>query len=271
MDSIEQLKAKQAKELAKLETEHAIASLCPLPPRSVMEVSTGERAWITYDVTSLWEALDILAKFEPLAFHKFKGTYTRFETAAINDKRTRDKGEETAGPFLALIDVSQGEGFGPSIVFAFYAKVGDDICKIRCDYGYGHGGQYGASFRANPGGSSRRLHGNRYINGDFVANAALAATAESYIRWATGSRENANFGYAFGADYMDDETGVAGYDIDAIYRLENLARGMHQDRDKCIIKDEHADGGKRLYMADGSVWFHPYAGGAPTCEVTSTR
>lgn len=24
--------------------------------------------------------------------------------------------------------------------------------------------------------------------------------------------------------------------------------------------------GERLEMADGSIWFHPYSGGAPICE-----
>lgn len=24
--------------------------------------------------------------------------------------------------------------------------------------------------------------------------------------------------------------------------------------------------GARLYMRDGTVWFHPYSGGAPVCE-----
>lgn len=231
MQTMEELKAKQAKELAKLETEHAIAAACPLAPKRVMEVGTGERAWISYSAPDLRGALAIMAAFQPLAFGKFKGTYTRYEPEEINAKRTRDKGEEIGGPYVAALNVNQGEGFGPSADFCFFARIGGDVCKVRVDIESGYVGtapQYGAGFVRNDRGSSRRIGArNRYVIGDFVANSAISSMAETYTKWASGSRESCHFVYVFGADYMDDDTGVAGYDVDAIYRLENLATLLH--------------------------------------------
>lgn len=33
-----------------------------------------------------------------------------------------------------------------------------------------------------------------------------------------------------------------------------------------IVKSENADRGMRLLMQNGSIWFHPFDGGAPVCE-----
>lgn len=233
MMTVDELKAKQAAELAKLEAEQAIAALAPVPPHRVMLVGTGERAWISYEAADLWAALDIMAAFQPVAFYQFKGTYTRFEPEPLNDKRTRDKGESDGVPLVALIETGGGEGFGPNATLAFFAYLGDDLCKVKIDLrpaGYGPASwwQYAARFQADPRGQSRRLDGQRYINGTFMPNDKLAGMTDRRIRWGSGSREAWQFTYELCADYA-----AADYSADwtdARLRLENIAGAMHGER-----------------------------------------
>lgn len=232
-----ELLAKQRAELEKMEAEHAIAVLAPIPPRRVMLVSLPEKAWLTYEAESLWAALDIMAKFQPLALGAFRGTYFKVEPAEMNAARKeRERGEEQSGPYVCEIDVSQGEGFGPNAALQFYARLGDDVCKVKVDLkpaGYGPAcwHNYGAQFVRNDRGQGERMgDGRRYLSGDWHANNKLSAMSDGSTKWGTGDRRSAHFTYRFSADYDDDSTGVAGWDLDACYRLENLAREMHGER-----------------------------------------
>jgi hypothetical protein len=233
MMTVDELKAKQAAELAKLEAEQAIAALAPVPPHRAMLVGTGERAWISYEAADLWAALDIMAAFQPVAFYQFKGTYTRFEPEPINDKRTRDKGESDGVPLVALIETGGGEGFGPNATLAFFAYLGDDLCKVKIDLrpaGYGPASwwQYAARFQADPRGQSRRLDGQRYISGTFMPNDKLAGMTDRRVRWGSGSREAWQFTYALCADYANADYSADW--TDARLRLENIAGAMHGER-----------------------------------------
>lgn len=232
MMTIEELKAKQAKDLAKLQTEQALAALCPIPPKFAFEVSSGEKAWITYEASDLWAAIDIMAKFQPIAFYKFKGTYTRYEPEAINDKRTRDKGTCDDVPQVALIEVNHGEGFGPNVDLVFFAYLGDDICKIKIDLHRGLGPDswwnYGPRFVANERGQSRRLEGKRYISGDFLANSKLSGMTDTYTKWGSGSADASRYTYSLCADYANADYSADW--TDARLRLENIANAMHGER-----------------------------------------
>lgn len=228
MQTLEELKAKQAAEFAKLERETALALLCPVPPARVMDTSTkslGE-AWITYKVSSLWEALDVMRQFQPVPFYEFKKTFTRYVPAALNVGR--DAGDEKSGPYVAKIDTSQGEGYGPTVEMCFFALVGDAICKIRCDqvskWGAASWHSYGARFQTHSGGRSRQLDGNRYIHGDFRPNAKLSGMMDKVTQWGAGCDKSASFTYAISAD---DEAGAW---LDAGLRLENIAEAMHGPR-----------------------------------------
>lgn len=273
MQDIEKLKAEFDAKLERARAENAIGSLAPIPPHSAMLTGTGEKAWLSYRVPSLWHALDVMKHFQPLACYKFKGTYTRVEPPAINDKRTKEKGEEVDGPYLGVIDVSQGEGFGPSVDFSFFVKLGDDICRIKCNlergnYGGSGFGQYGATFQPNERGQGKRLDGaDRYRRGEWRENGKLRAYADSSIKWGTGDDKSARFSYHFASDTDDD--GLASWETDAIYRLENLARDMHGERAALIVSDRYGKRedveGKFLVMGDGAEWFHPFSGGEPIC------
>lgn len=276
MQTVEEMKAKQARDLAKLEAEHAIANHLPLPPKFVMLVTTGEKAWITYYVADLWEALEVMAKFEPVAMYKFKGTYTRYEPEPINDARTKDKGESDGVPLVAKIATSGGEGHGPNAALEFFAYVGGDLCKIKCDlhgrFGASSWGQYGPRFVQNTGGRSKKLDGyNRYVRGDFRANDKLAAMTCAYTSWGQGCDKAWSFTYALAADYANADYSAEWSDARLV--LENIAEAFHGEKAKTIRAESHVErvggAGKLLTMGDGSQWFHPYSGEAPVCEVTS--
>lgn len=231
MKTLDELKAEQAAALAKLELEHAIASLCPVPPHSVMKTATGDTAWISYKAPSLWAALDILAQFKPIAIHKFKGTYTRLEPAAINARRTRDKGEDKGGPYVAIIETNGGDRFGPYASFDFFAFVGADICKIKVSIESGYIGQapaYGARFVKHTGGRSRVMGDRAFIYGSFNPNPTLSGMSQGYVSWG-GSDDSWRMTYLIGADDESDD-GAAEWDIDAVYRLENIANAMHGEK-----------------------------------------
>lgn len=230
METLEQMKERQAKELAKLEAEHAIASLAPIPPKRAMLVSTGEKAWLTYESADLWEALDVMRAFQVIPFNEYRGTFLRFEPEEINARpNNRHKGEHKSGPYIAEIKADHGEGFGPNASLRFYARLGADIVAVHCDLkrpGYGPSSwwQYGAQFIANSAGRKRRLDGQRYIRGDFRANAKLSAYADKVTTWGTGSEESAQHSYCLMAD---DESGEW---TEAAARLENIAEALHGPR-----------------------------------------
>lgn len=231
METIEEMQAKHEKALARLKHEHAIASLAPLPPKSVQISSRSLGHWVSYKCANLWEAIDLMGQFEPITFYEYKKTFTRFVPSALNIA-DKDLGEEKSGPYVAKIDVSQGEGFGPTVDFCFFTRLGDEICMIRIDlegeYYHNSFYQYGANFNANPRGMSRRLEGQRYIPGDFVQNSKLSAHMDKVTKWGSGSQEAAQFGYAIMAD-SEGENDLAEY-TDAKLRLENLAEAMHGER-----------------------------------------
>jgi hypothetical protein len=226
MMTLQELQAKQAADLAKLEGEHAIARLCPVPPHSVMLTSCGEKSWISYRADSLWSALDIMAKFQPLAFYRFKKTFARYTVESLLTGRDSDMAQD-AGPFGALIDVSQGSGYGPTVILAFFVQLGDDIHKVRVSlerdrFGGSGWHSYGAAWVRNPNG-----RGNRIERGDYVANRTLSGMTDHSTKWGTGSDESAQYSYAIMADDVD---GLADLDMHCLPMLENIASAMHGER-----------------------------------------
>jgi hypothetical protein len=230
MMTVQELQEKQAKELAKLQAEQAIASLAPIPPRSVMLTSVPEKAWISYEAADLWAPLDILDKFQPLAMRKFKGTYTRFQPDALADAK---RGEEVGGPYLAALDVSQGEGFGPTVTLFFFARLGDDICKVRVQLRSGYNdrfGMYGAAFVPDSRGMGKRLdHRDSYRRGTWRENGTLYGMADSAIKWGSGDDKSAHFCYYIMAD-NENADGTAESETHGRPCLENIANAMHGER-----------------------------------------
>lgn len=231
METIEQMQAKHAAELEKLTRSHALAALAPVPPLRVQLTTAKLGDWLTYERANLWEALDLLAQFEPIPFYEFKKTFTRFVPASLNIGR--DAGEERSGPYVAKIKVDQGEGFGPSVDFCFFVKLGETICEIHCRLRRGYDerfGQYGASFQAHSGGRSRLLQGNKYVAGDFRANTKLSGMMDKTTLWGSGSASACSFSYAIAADSSSEGDTPCDWK-DAGLRLANIAEAMHGARE----------------------------------------
>lgn len=236
MKSIEEMKAEQAAALVKLEKEHALAALCPVPPKSVQITSGTLGHWVSYEAESLWDAIDLMDKFPVIAFRRFKKSFTRLVPEPLNIGR--DAGEEVGGPFVAKIDVSQGEGFGPTVYLAFFFYAGgntaNDICMARVELRKGYhstGGRYGAAFvRDSHRGTGRRMGArDQYERGEWRANNILASMADSYVKWGTGDDKSAHFTYAIAADYAAADYS-AEWSTHGRPMLENIANAMHGAR-----------------------------------------
>jgi hypothetical protein len=222
MQTLDELKA-----IAKLEAEHGIANLCPLPPKSVMLTGCGERAWITYEAPTMWAALDILTKFKPLAFYKYKGTFTSYKPESVHLASKRPEGEHDGTPYFVGIETNQGQGFGPDALLFFFVRLGEDVCKVRVQLkeGYTSAG-YGYAATYFP---PRKLDRRTVQPGHFNPNGNLSGMCDTYTRWATGDDKAANFTYAIAADgYPEDDETCEGYD--ATLRLENIAGTCHGER-----------------------------------------
>jgi hypothetical protein len=213
------MREEQAKALAKLEAEHALAALAPTPPDSVQLSPKGRRpAWIVYRKKSLTAALDIMALFHCVPFYRFKGTFTELTPDGTQDERS----EEVGGPFAVAFDVNQGEGYGPSAQLYFYAGIADPalapqsrLVRVVIDI---DGPDYIGGFSALAAGRQPIMggrFGNEVIGYRFSANQALNGLADSFVHWGGGDKKDARFTYLFMADQeeaapMTDETHALG-------------------------------------------------------------
>jgi hypothetical protein len=204
MQTMAELIAKQEAERAKLEKQHAIALLCPVPPKSVQLTSGGLATWISYETESLVDALALAERLgDVLPFWQYKGTFTRFQPEGL---ATEKSGEQVAGPFAFSLDVSQGDGFGPSAKLkAFYRLSSGEIVQAHIDLrpaGYGPAAWH--NFRASPVYRSSGW-GNREtrIIDDWRANNSLSAMSDKLTKWGTGDKKSAHFEYHFAADYEE--------------------------------------------------------------------
>jgi hypothetical protein len=204
MQTLEELKAKQAREVAKLEAEHALANLCPVPPKSVQLTSGGLAPWISYECESLVDALALVGRLgEIVPFWQYKGTFTRLQPEAL---ATEKSGETVGGPFAFAFDVSQGDGFGPSAQLkAFYRLSSGEIAQAHIRLRpAGYGPEAWHSYSARPVYRSSG-YGNREsrIIDTWHANNSLSAMSDKYIKWGTGDSKSAHFEYLFAADYEE--------------------------------------------------------------------
>jgi hypothetical protein len=204
-DALAAFDAKAAKDRARIVAEMAIAAKATVTPKRVQITSGGLATWLIYNADTLAEAIAIMQAAPIVPAYAYKGTFTRIQPEAL---ATEKSGEITAGPFAASLDVSQGEGFGPSATLQFFVMAGDELCMARIDIGaqfrpVSHY-QWGAQFIAHPRGAGQMLNGRKYINGDWRPNNTLSAMSDHRITWSSGSRTGAHNQYFWMAD---DETG----------------------------------------------------------------
>lgn len=191
MQTLEELKAKHAAEVARLEKELDVASRAPVAPKRAQMPSGGLPSWLIYRADSLAAALEIMNAAPVVPFYSYKGTFTRLQPEAL---ATEKSGEVTGGPYAASLHVSQGECFGPSVELRFFVMAGDEICAAHVDLG--------PEFRPSQlwsYGARRNVVQRR----DWHANTLLAALADRHIRWGSGSDTSATYEYLLSADTVD--------------------------------------------------------------------
>jgi hypothetical protein len=201
MKSIEQMKAEQARELAKLEREHAVANALPIPPDSVLAM--GKRApWVGYKVASVREALAIFAtyaeRFGIVNMEHAKGTFTHVYPASERDARER---VEHLGDYCIGMRVHEGEGFMSAEVF-FYAAMpaehGGGLVKVRATLP-----DNVHALRAHVD-ERRDARTDRLTERKLTPNHALHGMADKSISYGTGDygpiKRGADITYLFVAD-----------------------------------------------------------------------
>lgn len=217
MEKLETLQARHATELAKLNAGHALALLCPVPPHRV-QINKGLGDWLIYEAANLWEAIALMRQFPVLSFNHYKGTFSRFVPADLDHD-----GAVAGENYCVKLDVSQGEGFRPSVELRFFTKLGDNICEAHCSIKAGH--IYSAAFQAAPSGRDECRFDNRMIRGEWRPNSTLGDYADETTKWASGDGRSAHYQYSIHADGLNDD-GFVDW-TDAGYRLENIAGEMH--------------------------------------------
>lgn len=199
------LDAKHAAARAQLEAEHAVAGRATVPPVRVQLTSGGLATWLTYQADDLAAALAIMAAAPIVPAYAYKGTFTRIQPETL---ATDKSGDVVAGPFAASLDVSQGEGFGPSAKLRFFVMAGDDLCEAHVDigprYSAGAAWRWGAGFTRDPRGRGKgRDDYGREVRGEWRQNTTLAAMSDHLIRWGSGADTSAHFQYFWMADTVE--------------------------------------------------------------------
>lgn len=196
MKTVEQLREEQAKEIAKLEAEHATARLCPLVPDAVQMTRTAkDMPWISYRKRSLSGALDIIAAYTVVPCYKFRKTFLQI----VPRGRADDDSEEKEGPFAIVMTVNQGKGYGPNLELYFFGLL-DDGSTARINVGI-EGPDYIGGFSAL--GATRTPIAWNYRNHPTewrIGPGRLAGFADSLVQWSTGSPNDTRFSYLLCAD-----------------------------------------------------------------------
>lgn len=193
MATIEELKAKHAREIQEAEEELTIAQAAAVTPHRVHAFK--DCPWLIYEAPTLAAALDIMKAAPVVPFNRYKGTFTRLIPAALVKEKD---GEQIDGPYAAKIHTNQGAGFGPSPELCFFVMAGDRLCQAHVKIGDWNNYQFAARVNVT----------SRYRDGSpkdvqISANAELAAMCDAHMRWGSGSIDNAIFDYMWMADTED--------------------------------------------------------------------
>jgi hypothetical protein len=168
MKTVEQLKAEQAKELEKLQFEHAFAATLPLPPDHVMQCSRLA-PWASYKVQTLSEAIKVFETFAEQGMVRnmehAEGTFTH--VCPPSERGDRSKVEHK-GDYCVSLRVSQGQGYGPTVELSFYAETSAGLCRVhaKLDRDLPRLGAHVEERRDGRGRlTSRTFHRNDILNG----------------------------------------------------------------------------------------------------------
>lgn len=230
MKTIEQLKAEQAADLAKLEREHATATALAVVPDHVMDC--GKRApWVSYKRNTMREALAVFDAYASTSrivnMEYAKGTFTH---VCPPSERTNERNPvEVRGDYCAFISVRQGERFGPSVEVVFYAESTAGkmvrVCVKLEPQGWVHGmHQWRATARER-----RNARTGRVEERHFEPNTLLRAHSDKFISYASGDvgpiKTACDHRFLFVADNGEDCTEFSNMRA----AFETIERGMGEE------------------------------------------
>lgn len=206
MRTIEELQAQQAKELAELQRQHAIAaSMAEVP---YMVTIQGKRAaWVSYKCKAIADVIRIFSGFADAGrvvnMELRKGTFTTLQPLSEFTAKELERSKHQ-GDYCMQLDVNHGEGYGPFAKFAFYVsdpKRGQ-VLRIVCDL--------------DPHGHSRGVHqfhpviakvahdrSGRVIERKYGRNDSLNGHADHVLKFGTyegAIEKSSDFRYLWVAD-----------------------------------------------------------------------
>jgi len=193
METLEELKAKHAREIAELEREHEILALLPVKPDRVMFHSG--KPHIYHKAETLAEAVAILDSYETEPFVQLDGTFLHHKPLDWISERDQDSAKSVTDCAGALLTIGGGRGFGPDAKITKWARLQNGTtAEVQVSLGvYPCGEGFPARWRVQ----SRviyDLHGNvtkaEHTPPTIVADLPMA-------KWGTGSPDSYRFSWVW--------------------------------------------------------------------------
>lgn len=226
MQSINELKAQQARELAALEAKHKLAALFPLAPSYVAADTATGTPRVSYKVNGLAGALEVLKAFTIVPFTEYRDGFLHLKPIALCKGIDADKhADDIAASILAETSFVSHLGYPlTTISVRFFARIpglelANGVAQVTLKV---EGPDYIGGF--NILGASCEFTSNNRSQvkpGSIRPNAALYG-AGRLIKWSSDSN-NATHEYLINADFADmDASGDK--ELSHLYAtLQNLA------------------------------------------------
>lgn len=134
METLEQIQARHAAELATAAERLALAAELPREPQSMMDARACWR--VTYETPNPAAVADIVRAFAPLIVPTLEwrnGCLYR-QPLELYPEAQREHANRRGREVVFSLDTHEGRGFGPSVKFYFYARLASGyIVKVLCD------------------------------------------------------------------------------------------------------------------------------------------
>lgn len=208
MQSINDLKAKQAKELAALEEQHKFAAYLPVMP-SFMNLKAGDGApEVRYNVVGFGGALEVVKGFTIAQFTEFRdGLGLHLRPTALCRGIDKDKyADQFAASIQADTSFSSETEPQTSIKFRFYARVPGFYQAGQLVHVVLHveGPDYIGNHKKLAASCDFNSRGSHILAGSVRPNAALNGYGDRFISWSVpGNRALHEF--LFCGDYADQD------------------------------------------------------------------
>lgn len=229
MQSIEELKAKQAQELADLEAKHKFTALLPFAPSYLaIKAATGTpRA--SFKVKGLGGALEALKAFTIVPFTEYRDGALHLKPVALCKGADPDKHSDQWGAsFVAETDFLSHLGYPHTTVkLKFFARVPgvietNGLVHITLDI---QGPDYIGGFNAlgascTFAGKGRARH---VVRGSKAPNAAVNSYFDRVISYGGMAEDRAHYEYLICTDYADQDCS-GDKELSHLYgQLQNMA------------------------------------------------